>query len=383
MVINIIGTESLGVRGLSCSVQLKDRKIFIDPGIALGYSRGGYLPHPFQVAVGGEIRGRIVRELENSSDVIVSHFDGDHCPLDDPNPYQLGIRGLGMDFSGVRIWAKGWEDCPPKQQARRKALTEKFSAHWRDAEGVRAGPLTFSLPVPHGRREGNRRTVMMSRIEEGGTVFVHASDIQLLDDQTVEAVLAWRPDIVLASGPPVYLGRAAGEPSPWEHARRNAIKLSRMVDALILDHHLLRSTEGLSWLEEVKRAAGHPVLCAAEFMKRQPLFLEGWRKQLYEWLPVPDAWHAEYASGKADAGSYRIPGWKALIDKGRITPCRWYPVCPIREYTERGELERYWVEAYCLVGNRNCLRYRMEEQGKPHPDNLLPDGEIREGLLRR
>jgi hypothetical protein len=64
----------------------------------------------------------------------------------------------------------------------------------------------------------------------------------------------------------------------------------------------------------------------------------------------------------------------------KITPCKWYPVCPIRVYTERGDLERYWVETYCLAGNRNCLRYRMEEQGKRHPDNMLPDGRIRDGL---
>ena len=77
MIIKILGTESLGVRGLSCAVELKDRKIVIDPGLALGWSRYRFLPHPFQIAIGVEIRNKIIKELKNTTDVIFSHFDGD------------------------------------------------------------------------------------------------------------------------------------------------------------------------------------------------------------------------------------------------------------------------------------------------------------------
>lgn len=45
---------------------------------------------------------------------------------------------------------------------------------------------------------------MMSRIEEDGFVFVHASDSQLLDGRTIDTLLAWHPDMVLVSGPPLY-----------------------------------------------------------------------------------------------------------------------------------------------------------------------------------
>lgn len=62
-------------------------------------------------------------------------------------------------------------------------------------------------------------------------------------------------------------------------------------------------------------------------------------------------------------------------------PCKWYSCCPIRRYTDAGKLERCWVEHYCLVGNTQCLRYRMEERHEPHPDNMLPDGQIREDLV--
>lgn len=48
---------------------------------------------------------------------------------------------------------------------------------------------------------------MMTRIETGREIFVHASDIQLLDDATVDQVFDWQPDIILAAGPPLYLHR--------------------------------------------------------------------------------------------------------------------------------------------------------------------------------
>jgi hypothetical protein len=61
-------------------------------------------------------------------------------------------------------------------------------------------------------------------------------------------------------------------------------------------------------------------------------------------------------------------------------PCRWYSCCPIRTFTEQGRLERFWVEHYCLVGNRACVRFQMEERGARHPDAMLPNGEIRNDL---
>jgi hypothetical protein len=62
------------------------------------------------------------------------------------------------------------------------------------------------VPVPHGEKTEHNERVMMTRIEDD-TVFVHTSDIQLLDDDTVDLVLKWQPDILLAGGPPLYLGK--------------------------------------------------------------------------------------------------------------------------------------------------------------------------------
>jgi predicted metallo-beta-lactamase superfamily hydrolase len=380
MIIRLLGTESLGVRGLCCSVELKDRKVVIDSGVALGWSRYGYLPHPFQVAIGAGIRTTILRELRTATDVVISHFHGDHTPLLNPNPYQLGIEEARDRLSRCRLWVKGPDRSSPAEQRRRKDLEETLGTHLPAAEGAREGPLTFSELVLHGQQGAGEHTVMMTRIEEDGLTFVHASDMQLLDPVAVERILQWKPTVVLVSGPPLYRHTSSSLDELKQRARKNALTLSRSVDILIIDHHLLRSGEGAAWLDEVGRAAEGRILCAADFMNRARLLLEAWREELYSRLPVSEHWHERYAAGAADLDPYRRGGWALLLEKGMVKPCDWYRASPICEDTDRGGLESYWVDNYCLVGNRNCVRYQMKERGGRPPDNLLPDGTVREGL---
>ena len=63
-----------------------------------------------------------------------------------------------------------------------------------------------------------------------------------------------------------------------------------------------------------------------------------------------------------------------------MSKCKWFSVCPMRYYYEKGVLEEKWIKNYCLKGNKNCVRYQMEERGEYHPDNMLPDGTIDERL---
>ena len=303
MHIEILGAESLGVRGLFCVVEVEERKIVIDPGLALGYRRYGLLPHPAQVAVGEQVRRRIITELKDATDVVMSHFHGDHVPLPDANPYQLEAQQVAPLCRTIRFWAKGPAGLSHNMLRRKKSLCTVLGRDLPNAEGQGDGPLAFSLPVPHGERNGRLGTVMMTRIEDEGTVFVHASDIQLLDGEAVSLILDWEPNIVLAGGPPLYLSWLSSK-RRWG-AWRNARQLARHVDTLILDHHLLRCEEGLSWLDRLSSETGHRVICAADFMGRPRCLLEARREQLYEEMPVPEGWHEAYAHGDADTLRYR------------------------------------------------------------------------------
>ncbi|WP_076750785.1 hypothetical protein [Desulfatitalea tepidiphila] len=90
------------------------------------------------------------------------------------------------------------------------------------------------------------------------------------------------------------------------------------VDTLLVDHHLLRFEEGLQSLRQLGRESKNQVFCAAGFMEREPLLLEAWRKELYQWLPVPDGWHEANARGEADWTDCWSRGWQALIEHGKI-----------------------------------------------------------------
>ncbi|MEA1888608.1 MAG: hypothetical protein U9N50_02335 [Pseudomonadota bacterium] len=298
------------MRGLCCQVSLPGRCIIIDPGVALGYSRHGLMPHPAQIAVGRRIRGNIIDALKQATDVVFSHFHGDHIPLKSANPFQLSIDQLPDNFSRLRAWSLSAEGQHPKMQARFNDLATLMGGKLRIAEGVAEGPLSFSQAVPHGSPDSGMGKVMMTRVEMGQEVFVYASDIQLLDDATIDLILAWQPDIVLAAGPPLYLDRLAQKEQ--KRARNNALRLGEVVPMLILDHHLMRSSAGPEWLDMLSAELGKQLFCVADFMHQPRRLLEADRVQLYESMPVPEYWHEDYFSGKVNPEIY----WEQAVSQG-------------------------------------------------------------------
>jgi len=299
MTLEIIGAESMGVRSLCCLLTVQDRRIVIDPGVSLGYMRHGLLPHPMQIAEGRKVREKILHSLNNATDVVFSHFHGDHVPLLDANPYQLSIQSLPSKFHELRCWSKSDDGLSSKMNKRFRDLVDLLGTNLQVAEGQSEGYLSFSQAVPHGELNNNLGTLMMTRVKMENRVFVHASDIQLLDDLTVDQVIDWQPDIVLAAGPPLY--REQLSKIERERAWDNALRLALNIDVIILDHHLMRSMEGEVWLDELSAAVGKKVYCAADFMGRPRQLLEAQREQLYEKMPVPDGWHDDYAKGLIDS----------------------------------------------------------------------------------
>lgn len=302
MKIQILGAESLGVRGLCCRLEAGGRVIVIDPGVALGNWRYNLPPHPVQIAAGKAVRRRIVAALDGATDMVFSHFHGDHVPLFEPNPYQLGFSHLPQCIKTLRVWSLSPAGQSFTSQARARELMDLLGPHFQVAEGLADGPLRFSRGVPHGVGGLPFGSVMMTRVDVGGWVFVHASDIQLLDAETIDRILDWAPHWVLAAGPPLYLGQLDSglRARAWDNARR----LAAGVDTLILDHHLMRSLEGLVWLEALSSAVGKRVCCAADFMGRPRALLEAQRRELYAAMPVRPGWHEGYACGAASVEDF-------------------------------------------------------------------------------
>jgi len=302
MKIKIIGTESLGVRGLCCTVEFNNRKIIIDPGIALGYVRNGLKPHPLQVAVGKIIRDRIIKELKTSTDIVISHFHGDHVPLVDANPYQLSINQVGNINKNCKIWAKKENSINNKMKAREEAILFGLNQNMENAEGKIDENIFFSQKVPHGLEGTHLGEVIMTCVKHKELKFLHASDLQFLDEKSIEVILDIGPNVLLASGPPVYLEDYMNDKK--ELAWNNLFKVSNKVDTLILDHHLLRSEQGISWLDKLNDISNNKVICAADYMKKERHLLEAWRGKLYKDIPIEDDWHDIYENNGEDLDKF-------------------------------------------------------------------------------
>lgn len=63
-----------------------------------------------------------------------------------------------------------------------------------------------------------------------------------------------------------------------------------------------------------------------------------------------------------------------------MSDCKWYSMCPMKWFTDRGLLDEKWVQFYCFGDWRDCKRFELEERMIPHPDNMLPDGSVNESL---
>lgn len=292
MQIEIISTESLGARGMCVLVEMKDRRILIDPGVSLGLVRHGLYPHPCQIARGAELREKIVRVFPGATDVVFSHYHGDHIPLAAPNPYQLSLNRVAGALKNLRLWGMRPQNTGGAIYNRAKDLEEAAGVPILPAEGHDDGKLQISEAMPHGLYGQKLNMVVMSRIEEDGFVFVHASDIQLIERKPVQQIIEWHPDVVFVSGPPLYIKTLSAEArsAAWQ----NAVALAESVGTVIIDHHLLRCREGVEWLERVARVSKNQVICAADYQKKKRRFLEADRDRFYRVQPVADGWHEAY-----------------------------------------------------------------------------------------
>ncbi len=277
MKIRIIGAESLGVRSMCCVVETPTRRIIIDPGVALAPRRFGLPPHPVELNKAEQIRQRILNELPNITDIVISHFHGDHAPLKIPDPSQISLSEFVARLGNARLWIKSRAGNTQLMDFRYFDFCAAVDNRITEADGIDDGELLFSLPVPHG--EKGRGTVMMTRVRTNTETFAHASDIQLLDEQTIATLLEWEPNILFCDGPPVYLPSLS--PSARQTAFKNAVLLARRIPLIIIDHHLLRSFTGLDFLQKVETQAKGKIISAAEWAGEKPELLEARRRKLY------------------------------------------------------------------------------------------------------
>ena len=291
MKLKIIGSESMGVRGLSCFIEVGNHSVLIDPGVALGFTRSALHPHPIQAAFSELSKVLLTFYWLKATDIVVTHLHGDHIPLHDANPFQFSLSIVRKLNNQALLWIKSIDNSVAYEKIRFEKLCECFHDRVVNVnEGSTSSDelIEFSGPYPHGLSK--RARVMAVKIGYGSSSVVHLSDTQLLIDEVIKKVRSWRPKIVITDGPPLYRLHGALRARVAEKALVNAAKLASYADYVIIDHHVCRSLDGVRWLDSLRARIGDRVMCAADYMGRPRLLLEAWRRVMYEVIPVRNDW---------------------------------------------------------------------------------------------
>jgi predicted metallo-beta-lactamase superfamily hydrolase len=283
MNIRILACESLGVRSMACVVETTGMKVLIDPGTALGPKRFRLPPHPVEQETAQKVQKLLYNELADATHVVITHFHGDHHPMVEADTSQLSAHEVLPFLKDREILVKSNRRVSRRQKHRRRLLEQLLGKSLIDAENKQFASISFSEPVPHGEPGNKAGTVIMAKLTADNTTFVHGSDIQLLNYQSIEIICNWKPDIAFIAGPPLYiLENQKNAKDLLESINQHLARLTSTCGTVILDHHIMRSREGEAWLDRMSEMYGkEKICCAADFAQLPRNLPEADRKGLY------------------------------------------------------------------------------------------------------
>jgi len=271
-------------------VKINELKIFIDPGVALGPSRYGLSPTKEEFLALEICRKKIIEIAEKCDIILVSHYHYDHHPFpDDLEMYERCFKEKiviakditkNINFSG-RNRGKIFED-------RIKNLVK--SLEWGDGKKFEFEKVKIEVSeaVWHGEVGSKVGKVVMFYLEKGKDSFLFGSDAQsLADPAALKWVLEKNPKFMILDGyPTIFVGWQMSKKS-FQLATQNLKKVIEKTQAktIILEHHILRDLhykEKLKEIFELAKNLNKKIFTVAEFYGQENLFLEAWRKDLYE-----------------------------------------------------------------------------------------------------
>ena len=282
--------ESFGVRSMATFVET-DQKILIDPGTSIAPKRFGYPPWKNEFEALYKTRARIEEYAEKANIITISHYHHDHY-----TPFELGKfldsspKAAEKIYQGKRLFIKHPTSNINKSQQKRAALFLKNLKHlnckvsYADGESFEIGDtvIKFSNPLSHGPKGSKLGYVVAVTIRWNGKRFMHASDVQgPISDEAKQVILDEKPDMLVLSGPPIYLQGFAIERAEIENARKNLIEISKKIPKVVVDHHLLRDLRYFNFIKSVQEESKGEILVASEIIGKEPNLLEARRKEFY------------------------------------------------------------------------------------------------------
>jgi predicted metallo-beta-lactamase superfamily hydrolase len=311
----MLAFESLGVRSMATYVETADVKLVIDPGSALG-PRFKLNPHEREYIALAASRERILEAARQADILTISHYHFDHYVpnFEDWLWIWSSPEIAAKLYKGKLILAKDIKTGINPSQRKRgymfQKLTQPVAKEIISADGKIFNfgdtSIEFSKPVYHGPVGSKLGYVLMVTVRTPNCCLIHAPDIQgPMYAEPLELIVEKKPDVVVMGGPPIYLEGFKVELGDLELARENLVKLAKHVRILVVDHHLLRSTDYVNYLKEAVYEAkkhGNRVLSAAEFMGKEPQLLEARRRELHEEQPIERGWYERLRRGEFREG---------------------------------------------------------------------------------
>lgn len=291
-----LAAESLGTRSLCTDIVTPDIHILLDPSAALA-KRFNLEPHPIEYLALKESLDAIKSCAKSADALSISHYHYDHIRPGFVNHlYNLSTREDRREmFEDKLVFAKDNRENINPSQRRRGFYFEKDvkdvvkKIEWSDNRVFDFGntKITFSHPLPHGPSNTRLGYVVATTIECSEKRFLFAPDVQgPLDRDTLHYILSMDPDLAIVGGPPVYLSRFTK--SEKESALYSLISMASAIPTLVIDHHLLRYTHWLKWIDPVLKASerlGNRILTMAELVGLDNRTHEANRESLYKQNP--------------------------------------------------------------------------------------------------
>ncbi len=290
--VRIIGADSFGLRSLAVVVEAGGVKIFIDPGASYAPKRYGLPPHPFEIERLCKVKDKIYDEMSDSDIIVITHYHYDHYLYrqEEAELYQgkllfiknpLDHINFSQRLRAHRFLVKN----RVKEYAKEVKILDNSIYHIDSGFYIQGSP-----PVPHGSRDTKLGYVTMVLIECCDTRVFYASDVQgPIEDSVRQYIVKQMPDVLITSGPPLYLSKSKLDEKEVERGIANSEKLARELEEtlIIIDHHAARSLSYVDFLGKLRKLNIN-ILSAAEYMGRDVELLEARRKELWNNWPEKD-----------------------------------------------------------------------------------------------
>ncbi len=280
--------ESMGVRSMATFVET-DIKILIDPGTSIAPKRFGYPPWKNEFDALYKTRARIEEYAKKVNIMTISHYHHDHY-----TPFELGKfldsspKAAEKLYNGKKLLIKHpTSNINKSQQNRASKFLKNVDSNcvsYADGKSFEIGEtvIEFSKALHHGGEGSRLGYVITTTVRWNDESFMHASDVQgPMSDEAKKVILEENPEMLILSGPPIYLQGFAVDVKEIEKARHNLVEIAKKISKVVVDHHLLRDLKCFDFIDGIREESGGEVMVASQILGQEPNLLEARRKEFY------------------------------------------------------------------------------------------------------